>query len=110
MSRVSIGRRITRLMQHWRPGESLAGRVARLNDADRERYEAFLRNNAAVLASLNDNPSEAFGALLNGGVALDELPQQIADALMPECVPVRRAMAAGDYHDAWQRMAHPDRG
>lgn len=109
MSRVSIGRRLERLFEHWRPGDSLAGRVARLSDDDRERYAAFQRNNARSLASVSDDPGEAFGAWLDGTVTLDELPVRIIDAIMPENVTVRAAIAAGDFYDAWQRMAHPDR-
>ena len=109
MSRVSIGRRLERLFEHWRPGDSLAGRVARLSDDDRVRYEAFLRNNARALAGASDDPGEAFGAWLSGAVQLDELPVRIIDAIMPESVAVRAAIAAGDFYDAWQRMAHPDR-
>jgi hypothetical protein len=109
MSRVSIGRRLERLFEHYRPGDSLAGRVARLSDDDRERYEAFTRLNARALAKVSDDPGEAFGAWLSGKVALDELPLRISDAIMPENVAVRAAIAAGDFYDAWNRMARPDR-
>lgn len=109
MSRVSIGRRLERLFEHWRPGDSLAGRVARLSDDDRERYAAFQRNNARSLASVSDDPGEQFAAVLDGVVTLDELPTRITDQLMPTMPSVRAAMASGDFYDAWNLMARPDR-
>ncbi|MYL97201.1 hypothetical protein GR702_05375 [Novosphingobium sp. FGD1] len=80
-----------------------------MSDGDRARYEAFLRNNARALASASDDAGEAFGAWLAGTVALDELPLRISDAIMPETVSARAAMASGDFYYAWNHMAHPDR-
>lgn len=109
MSRVSIGRRLERLFEHYRPGDSLEGRVARLSEADRERYEAFSRNNARAIAAVSDDPGEQFAAVLDGVVTLDELPERITDALMPTMPSVRAAMIAGDLYEAWGLMSRPDR-
>ncbi len=106
MSRVSLARRMDRIHAHYRPTQSLEGRVDALSDLDRRVYRSWVAERERIISRHEFEPGELYEAWLDGRLRLPAMSKHLREALWPEWPDFNSDDLARTYTDMLMEGSH----